>query len=191
MFNEASKNAELSSDCKLFKTFQWIYVENSPLSTVTNTNHFIAVLETGISDFYGHIFQIMYTLCYKHICLELTHEHDYLMCTIKSKGLAGHMLTTELYTCPQLHYRSVHASNYKSLGNLGIFLVLFFPPYLYTTDLQNITNLGSEIYVFFNGFSTWIMLSGRACFSKQLRQIIASMHLTVCQSWQTLQSVNM
>lgn len=136
MFNEASKNAKLSSDCKLSKTFQWIYIKNSLLSSVTNKTHFIAILETGILDFYGHIFQVMYILRYKHICLKLTHEHDYLMCTIKSKGLAGHMLTTELYTCPQLHCSSVYVSNYKSLGNFGLVCGgVFFLLYLYTTDL--------------------------------------------------------
>lgn len=73
-------------------------------------------------------FMAIFSNSCKHICLKLTHEHDYLMCTMKSKGLSGHMLTTELYTCPQLHYGSAYAPNYKSLGNFGFFfLVLFFP----------------------------------------------------------------
>jgi len=116
MFNEAIKNAKLCSDCKLFKMFKWIYVTNSLLSTVTNANQFTAVLETAFSDLYGCIFQVISALCYKDICLKITHEHDSLTYTMKSKGLSGHMLWTELYTCPQLQYISIYASNYKSLG---------------------------------------------------------------------------
>lgn len=110
--------------------FLWISVENSLLSTVTNTNHFTAVLDMGSSDFYGHIFQVMYTLCYKHICSKLAHEHDYFMCTTKSEGPAGHMLTNGLDTCPQLHYRALYASNYKSMGNLRLFFWFYFAFYI-------------------------------------------------------------
>lgn len=71
--------------------------ETACFQQLTSTIPFTAVLETDSSDFYGHTFQVLYALCYKHICLKLSHEHDYLMCTQKSKGSAGHTLTTELY----------------------------------------------------------------------------------------------
>lgn len=39
----------------------------------------------------------------------------------------------------------------KTWGILAFFLVVFFPLYLYTTDLQNITYFGSETNVFLHG----------------------------------------
>lgn len=147
MFNEASKNAKLPTDCKL-QVFQWVPVDNSLLSAVTNTSHFTSALDTGISDFYGHIFQVMYTLCYKHICLKLAHDHDYLMRTTKSKGPVGHMVTNGLYTFTIEHF--LHQIT-KAWGTGAFFLVLFCPLYLYIGDWQNITNFGAEINVFLHG----------------------------------------
>lgn len=117
MFNEAIKNTKLCPDCKLCKTFKLIYViTNSLLSTVPNANQFTAVSEAAFSDFYGCIFQVISALCYNDICSKITHEHDSSTCTMKSKGLSGHMLCTELYICPQLQCISIYASNYRSPG---------------------------------------------------------------------------
>lgn len=168
MFNEAIKNAKLCPDCKLSKTFKWIYVTNSLLSTVTNANQFTAVLEAAFSDFYGCIFQVISALCYNDICLKITHEHDYLTYTVKSKGLSGHMLWTELYICPQLQCISIYTSNYKSPGK---FCFVWFYIFLciccwHNIHIQNIRNFRSKINIFLLGLQHLKILLGWTCLSR-------------------------
>lgn len=83
----------------------------------------------------------------------------------------------------KLHYTSVCASNYKSLGRFGVFFWFYFSHCICTTDLlQNITNFGADIILFLHGLQHVENTVGQGLLFKATLTIFASMHLNLCQS---------